>query len=454
MASRGHRIKRRLQGVAFLAVVALLLGLTIAIYNKALPWQSADTVTLDVSRIGNELGIPADVKLDGVLVGRVSKAQTTGPNTSLTLKINKAQIHSIPSNVVARILPKTLFGEKEVELVTPPNPSSTPLKPGAVIPQDRSKTAIELQTVFQQLVPVLKALNPAELSTTLSNVSMALQGRGEELGENLVLIDRYLAVLNTDLPNIKHDIGGLADLASNYADAAPDLLSILRNFSVTAHTFTVKKDTYAQFLLGTAGFAQTATKVLQTNGNRLIKLAQLSKPVLDLVAHYSIVLECLPNGLTIFDRTRLEQAFAGGELHIDLIPVGDRGAYTAADAPKADEFEKDKLPPNCYGLPYDGKGINPVDTVYPFAPGPNTSKGGLLGTGGSSNPGPGTGGNSASDSSYVTQPPQAGATDGVGSAAEQAQIADLLGSHAGNASSIGLSDLLDGPILRGMAVSP
>ncbi len=78
MASRGHRIRRRLQGVAFLAVLALLLGLTIAIYNKALPWQSADTVTLDVSRIGNELGIPADVKLDGVLVGRVSKAQTTG----------------------------------------------------------------------------------------------------------------------------------------------------------------------------------------------------------------------------------------------------------------------------------------------------------------------------------------------------------------------------------------
>ncbi len=132
---------------------------------------------------------------------------------------------------------------------------------------------------------------------------------------------------------------------------------------MTAHTFTVKKDTYAQFLLGTAGFAQTATKVLQTNGNRLIQLAQLSKPVLDLVSQYSIVLECLPNGLTIFDRTRLEQAFAGGELHIDLIPVGDRGAYTAADRPTPNEFADDKLPPNCYGLPYDGQGIHPVDTT-------------------------------------------------------------------------------------------
>jgi virulence factor Mce-like protein len=440
--------------VAFLGVLVLLLGLTVAIYNKALPWQSADTVTLDATRIGNELSVPADVKLNGVLVGRVSKTATTGVGTSMTLKIDKSQIHNIPSNVLARILPKTLFGEKYVQLVMPPHPSSTPLKPGGVIAQDNSKVAVELQTVFSKLVPVLRALNPAELSTTLSNMAMALRGRGQELGENLALIDRYLSVLNRDLPNIKHDIAGLADLASNYADAAPDLLAILRNFSVTAQTFTQKKDVYAQFLLGTSGFATTATNVLQTNGDRLIKLAQLSRPVLDMVSRYSIVLECLPNGLTVFDRTRLEQAFAGGELHIDLIPVGDRGAYTAAERPAPNEFAKDKLPPNCYGLPYDGHGLHPVDTGYPFAPGPNASKGGLLGTGGSSNPGPGTSSSNASNSAYVTQPPQPGATDGVGSPAEQQQISRLLTGMGGNATTSRLSDLLVGPMLRGMAVSP
>jgi hypothetical protein len=175
--------------------------------------------------------------------------------------------------------------------------------------------------------------------------------------------------------------------------------------------------------------------------------------VLDLVGRYSIVLECLPNGLTIFDQTRLEQAFTGGELHINLIPVGDRGAYTAADRPTRREFENDALPPSCYGLPYAGHGLHPADTPYPFAPGANTAKGGLLGTGGSSNPGPGTGGNS-SNSSNVTQPDVLGSTNGVGSMAEQRTIARLLGESGSNATSMGLGDLLLGPMLRGMAVTP
>jgi phospholipid/cholesterol/gamma-HCH transport system substrate-binding protein len=434
---RSLRVRRRLQGVAFLVVIVLLVGLTIAIYDKALPWQATDTVTLDASRIGDELSVPADVKLDGVLVGRVSSTHTTGTQTSLTLQITKGQLAHIPSNVVARILPKTLFGAKYVDLVTPTQPSASPLRPGAVIPQDNSHVAVELQSVFSKLVPVLKALNPAELSMTLSNVAMALQGRGNELGQNLVLIDQYLSVLNKDLPTITHDIGGLADLASNYADAEPDLLAVLRNFSVTARTFTVKQDAYAQFLLGTSGFATTATKILQDNGSNLVRLAQLSKPVLDTVSNYSIVLECLPNGLSIFDRTRLEQAFAGGELHINLIPVGDRGSYTAAEKPTSHEFADDRLPANCYGLPYGSHGLNPKESTYPFFPGANADKGGV------SNPGSG-----------VTEPSTPGSTDGVGSPAEQRKIAQLLGGLSGNAPSAGLSDLLDGPMVRGMAVSP
>ena len=38
------RIKRRLQGVVFLVVIALLLGLTIVIYQKKLPWQGKEIV--------------------------------------------------------------------------------------------------------------------------------------------------------------------------------------------------------------------------------------------------------------------------------------------------------------------------------------------------------------------------------------------------------------------------
>lgn len=440
-----HRALRRVQGLGFLLVIALLLGFTVLIYEKKFPWQASDHVTLQAHRIGNQLIVPADVKYEGVIVGRVSSVHSDGENATLNLELSKSLISKIPDNVVARILPKTLFGEKFVDLVNPTTPSSTPLADGGVIRQDDSHTAVELQSVFQKLVPVLRALNPADLSVALSNTAQALNGRGNELGQNLVLINRYFSVLNKDMPNIQHDIAGLADLASNYADATPGLLRILHNFSITARTFTVKRDSYAQFLAGTAGFVTTATHVFRKNGPALIKLAHNSLGPLGVFSKYSIVLECLPKGLSIFDRQRLEHAFQGGELHIDLIPVNDRGPYTPAEKPTMSEFTKHILPPNCYGLPYGNQGLHPENTKYPFAPGGNYAQGGLAGPPSAS----------PAAATSTTTPKIAGSTAGAGSPAEQNQISTLLGEIAGGApNSGGLNDLLVGPLLRGMAVSP
>jgi hypothetical protein len=251
------------------------------------------------------------------------------------------------------------------------------------------------------------------------------------------LVNKYFSRLNQDLPNIQHDISGLADLASNYADAAPDLLATLKHFSVTAKTFTVKADPYAQFLAGSTGFADTAASFFQKNAKGFINLAKYSEGPLGVLSQYSIVLECLPNGLSIFDRERLEHAFTGGELHIDLIPVNNRGAYTAKDRPKLSEFTHAVLPANCYGLPYGGRALHPENTKYPFAPGGNYSKGGYAGA--------------SSSTPNVTT----GSTAGVGSLAEQAQIRMLVAEVTGQApASQGLSDLLLGPLLRGMVVVP
>ena len=200
---RRHRAYRRLQGLAFLVVVVMLLGLTVLIYGKKLPWQSTDEVTLHASRIGNQLIIPADVKYEGVLVGRVSAVRSNGESANLTLQLSKTLIKKIPNDVLARILPKTLFGEKYVDLVSPAEESTpgTPqatgsLQAGDVIQEDRSEVAVELQQVFTKLVPVLRAANPAALSVALSNTAMALQGRGDKLGHSFELINSYFRRLN------------------------------------------------------------------------------------------------------------------------------------------------------------------------------------------------------------------------------------------------------------------
>ena len=475
---RGLRVKRRLQGVAFLVVVAALLGLTVAIYNKALPWQSTDRVTLEADRIGNQLVVPADVKLNGILVGRVSGVSVSGDHTRMTLQLDKSKLSEIPADVQARILPKTLFGEKFVELVRPAGTATTVsqhLEAGDVIQEDHSQTAIELQTVFSHLVPLLRTLKPAELSVTLSNLATALRNRGEALGHNLELVNTYFSQFNKDMPNFQHDIGALADMASNYADAAPNLLAMLRNFSVNARTFTEKQDVYAQFLTGSQDFAETATRVFGNNADRLIKLANVSQPVADLYARYSIVLECLPNGLAIYDRTRLEQAFGQGPyLHITLTPVGDRGAYGPNDKPKKSDITSMVLPPNCFGLPYGSHGLHPVMARYPGKnPSDNYACGGYAGQQGpncaipqSSGGSPVGGARSKKQGTSVL--PDLGGLGGinpagysmdrrgdVGSPGEQQFVAGLMSPLTGveSASGASLADLLIGPMLRGMAVT-
>src|SRR3954454_9440952 len=479
-SERSLRVKRRLQGVAFLADVAALLGFTIAVYNKALPWQSSAKVTLDADRIGNQLVVPADVKLNGILVGRVSGVSVSGDHARMTLQIDKSKLAEIPADVQARILPKTLFGEKFVELVRPQGASvetADHISAGAVIQQDHSQTATELQTVFKHLVPLLKTLKPAELSITLSNLADALRNRGEALGHNLELVNTYFKGFNPDLPNFQHDISALADMASNYADAAPDLLAMLRNFSANARTFTAKQDVYAQFLIGSDDFAQPATRVFGNNANRLIKLADVSQPVADLYARYSIVLECLPNGLAIYDRTRLEQAFGQGPyLHITLTPVGDRGPYGPNDKPRKSELTSMVLPPNCFGLPYGNNGLHPVMSRYPGQhPSDNYACGGYAGQQGPNCTVPQSSGGAAAGNSASSKKGSKSALGGlgalggvnpaaytvdrrgaVGSAAEQQFVAGLMSPFTGageSAASASLADLLVGPMLRGMAVT-
>jgi phospholipid/cholesterol/gamma-HCH transport system substrate-binding protein len=477
-SERSLRVKRRLQGVAFLAVVALLLGFTIAVYNKSLPWQSADKVTLMADRIGNQLVVPADVKLDGILVGRVSGVHVEGNQAVMTLQIDKSHIKQIPADVQARILPKTLFGEKFVSLVVPDGtPTGAPhIKVGGVIEQDHSKTAIELQTVFNDLVPLLRALKPAELSIALSNLADALRNRGNALGHNLVLVNTYFTQFNTDLPNFNKDISGLADAASNYADATPDLMRTLHNFTVNAKTMTVKKDQFAQFLIGTQGFAEEATKVFGDNANRLITLAQVSKPVLDLYASYSQVLECLPNGLAIYDRSRLEQTFGQGPfLHITLTPVGDRGAYTTADRPTFSELTNTKPPANndnsCYGLPRGNINLHPVNPELFKFPGPHPN-GNYKCAGYLNNPayltcpdGSGTPTTAPSSSTKKSGAKKAAATShGAQTPEQQTAVKDsavvdeenllsgLFAPMVGDATDPGLEYLLVGPLMRGMKV--
>jgi virulence factor Mce-like protein len=340
----GPEVLLRVYGVVFLLVIALLVGLTVAVYNKV--FVDVVNVTLQTDHVGNQLAPPADVKLRGMIVGEVRSVSSNGEQASVHLALTPSAVGQIPRNVSARLLPKTLFGEKFVDLVIPSQPSPGHLAEGDVIAADRSSTAIELETVLDNILPLLRTIDPAKLNATLNAFATALEGRGDKLGENLELVNQYFTKLNPELETIKTDIRGLADVSEIYADAAPDLVKMLRNFSVTTRTIAAKQQAYAGFLAGTAGFATTTRDLLNDNEDRIIRLAQVGRPTLAVLAKYSPEYPCLLQGLAE-SNDFIGKTFANGELHISLEVVRAQAAFKPGDEPQFN----DKSGPNCRGLP-------------------------------------------------------------------------------------------------------
>jgi virulence factor Mce-like protein len=410
-------LRLRLYGVVFLAVLALLLSLAVAVYRQT--FTSVVPITLQADSLGNQLDPRADVKLRGLLVGEVRSVRADGTKATLGIALKPEYVSSIPSDVHARLLPKTLFGEKYVDLVAPVRDGARPIRAGDVITQDRTKVGIELQQLMNDLLPLLRTVRPGELDAALSAFATALEGRGDRIGDNLVRVDGYLRRLNPHLPSLREDIARFADVAEVYGDAAPDLMRILRNTVTTSRTIVERRDQLAAALRSTASVAGTANDFLSANGDRLITLGRVSRPTLELFARYSPEYPCLFQGLVRQERAS-EDAFRGGEMRITLEVVRPQGAYRPGEEPVYGE----RSGPNCRGLP------------DPPVPGPKPHLDDGTSAGGSGGSLPGGSGVSATKAEQRA----------VGSL-----VAPVMGVPADQVPPV--ATLLFGPLARGTAVS-
>ena len=351
---REHR-RLLVAGVAFLTVVALLIALSIAVYDKA--FARVTTVTIEADRAGLQLAKFGDVRVNGALVGQVRKVDQQGDHAVITVAIDPDEARQIPRNVSVQILPTTLFGQKFVSLVVPDDPSSRPLANGDVIPADRVDTNVELSQVLNRLFPLLRSVRPADLNATLNALATALGGRGEQLGRTMDRLDAYLGELGDHLPTLREDLVRLADVADTYDAAAPDLLGVLRNLTTTSRTIVANRQQLGTFFSDLQGLSDTSTDVLRENAANLIRVGQVTEPVLRLLAVYSPELPCLIRGAARY-APRLARTFEGNQVK-QYIEFGapQYRAYDERDRPTYGEVGHG---PWCLGLPHPQVPIPPT----------------------------------------------------------------------------------------------
>lgn len=333
-------------GIVYMVVIALLLALSVAIYDKV--FTSVTMVTIKADRAGLQLPRFGDVRMHGVTIGQIRSVTEDGQEASIQIGLEPSQASRIPDNVSVEIRPTTLFGQKYVALVDPADPSSTPLRDGMVIPSSRVTTNVELSQILATLFPLLRSIRPADLNTTLYALAHALAGRGEQLGRTISDLNSYLGAVDVHLPTLEQDVKLLASVSRTYAIATPDLTRLLANATVTARTIATQAQNLSGFISATTSLAITSAGVFRTNGDLLIREGQLANPLAGLLDTYSPEYTCLLQGLDKYTN-RLAQIFRGNRVRQKMsLDAVQRRAYTAADKP---QYAGTGHGPWCLGLP-------------------------------------------------------------------------------------------------------
>jgi len=321
----------RVLGIIFLCLLLLGVWLTYAMFTKK--FADYEEVTLEADRMGLQLPMRGDVKARGVIVGEIIEQEATSDGAEITLGIYPDKIDTIPAEVRGEILPKTLFGQKYVSL-DPGDGVATAdshLRAGDRITE--TQVSLEVQQVLDNIYPLLRSIQPADLNNTLNALATALEGRGDKLGGTLETLDGYLKKINPQIPLLVDDLNKAAQVSDIYADVLPQISQILRDSIDVTQVLETHEKPLNTMLDDVTSLAGTTDRFLAANEQNLMQLGPVLQPTVDLLARYSTELPCMISGIKTLT-PRLSSAFRDFTLHIDLevLPNQPR-RYNTGDLP-------------------------------------------------------------------------------------------------------------------------
>lgn len=276
-------------GAAFFVLLAVFIGWSVTRYDGT--FDDAVDVEVVLDSAGNSLPLRADVKVRGVLVGHVESMSVRDGSVVAHVAITPSFAPMISTDATARLLPKTLFGERYVALNVPVGPVD-PVVDGSVLEQDVSGNAIEVGVLLDGLQPLLEAIPPQDLASTLGALAQGLSGKGEQIGSTIDRLENIFEQVNAEMPALQEDIRGVADLADTYSGALPSLVDALNNFRVTGNTVVERRPAVDTLIASLTSSSSTTADFVAANSDDIISLAADSREALETLQEYIPTVDC------------------------------------------------------------------------------------------------------------------------------------------------------------------
>jgi phospholipid/cholesterol/gamma-HCH transport system substrate-binding protein len=282
-----------------------------------------------------------DVRLRGVKVGRVASLEVLD-DALAAVELEIESERRVPAAVTATIKYRNIIGQRYVALGEA-DAGGPALDPGATIPVERTKPALDLTALFNGFQPLFRALSPDDVNRLSFEIIQVFQGEGGTI-ESL--------------------LASTASLTSTIADRDAAIGDVIDNLNV---------------VIGT---------VSERSPELIDLIGELQQLVSGLAAQREPIGEAIAAIGDLTDTTAGLLGEARPVLRDDIAALGDLSGNLAAESPEVDRVLRGLAPKlealsrtvsygswfNFYLCIIDGEVTVPgVSAPVPFVPAPGTS---------------------------------------------------------------------------------
>lgn len=245
-----------------IALLLLIGAVTVGVKGAFGAFDGGYELTGTFDAAGQGLLAGSDVKVRGVNIGKVRRIQLRHGDAMVTLRINDGE--RVPTDATATIRPKTLFGEKFVDIDPGSAEASGPfLADGGEI--THTLGGFELETVLTEIYPILKAIDPAELTTVLGQLADGGRGMGEAINRSIVNGATLSQTFADDAELTKEFLADMAAVSEQLGASADDLVATAGAANVALPTINQHEDDVVALLQQTGRLSSDVADLLEHN---------------------------------------------------------------------------------------------------------------------------------------------------------------------------------------------
>ena len=307
--SLSERTFRILTGVISIVFMSAAIVLGVKVADGAL--REDYEVRASFAAAGQGLITDSDVKIHGLNIGRVAHVSLRDGRAWVRMEIDDQ--YRIPASAKATIRPKTLFGEKFVDVQPGPDEGKGPfLADGGEIRDTLG--GFELERVLSDLYPILEAVNPADVAVVLDTLAQGGAGLGPEVNRAIANFSQVADVQANRSRETDQFLADLALLSEELARRADDLVAGARDLNVALPNLNEHDDDVAVLLDQLSRLSGDVADILEDNRPLMEKAVTKGGKALQVIHDNRNEIPPLVVGLRQFVQTLAE---------VGRIPFGD-----------------------------------------------------------------------------------------------------------------------------------